>query len=174
MGMDVTLVLIGVAIRTSGLLGEGIAAGAGNRRPADGLATQTQRRFDLVELDRFGYDTPPRITTCIAHLSGLQAHLRLLRATPGMLTTGVMPEYLFRRTGGVVGLLERLIEDACTAAIESGTETITIDLLESLELDLGAHPGRDATAGEIPSVGKGTRRRGRNSVFDDTGTESGR
>jgi len=28
-----------------------------------------------------------------------------------MLTGGAMPEYLFRRTGGIVGLLERLVED---------------------------------------------------------------
>jgi TniB protein len=167
MAMDVTLVLVGVGIRASGLLGDG----TGSRQPGGQLATQTRRRFDLVELDRFGYDTATRISAWIAHLAGLQTHLRLLRATPGMLTTGVMPEYLFRRTGGVVGLLERLIEDACAAAIDSGTETITIGLLENLDLDLGGHPGRDARAGEIPEVATAPRKRGRNTVFDDHGSE---
>jgi hypothetical protein len=166
MAMDVTLVLVGVGIRTSGLLGDGAG---GRHGPGEELATQTRRRFDLVELDRFGYDTAPRISAWIAHLAGLQTHLRLLRATPGMLTAGVMPEYLFRRTGGVVGLLERLIEDGCAAAIESGAETIIVDLLESLDLDLVGHPGRDATSGEVPVVATSTRRKGRNTVFDDHG-----
>ena len=66
MSMHVTLVLIGVDIPGSGLLREG--------RPGPGTgqwlfppsrhagvyqleATQTERRFDLVELDRFRYDT---------------------------------------------------------------------------------------------------------------------
>jgi hypothetical protein len=168
MGMDVTLVLIGVGIRTSGLLGDGAS---GRHRPGEELATQTRRRFDLVELDRFGYDTAPRISAWIAHLAGLQMHLRLLRATPGMLTLGVMPEYLFRRTGVVIGLLERLIEDACAAAIDTGAEAITIGLLEGLDLDLGGHPGRDARSGKIPDVATAPRKRGRNTVFDDHGPE---
>jgi hypothetical protein len=46
-----------------------------------------------------------------------------------MLTGGDMPEYLFRRTGGVVGLLRRLIEDGCARAIATGEERLTRVLL---------------------------------------------
>src|SRR6266508_562046 len=96
-----------------------------------------------------------------------------------MPTTGEMPEYLFRRTGGIVGLLERLIEDGCTRAIAYGEERLTIDLLGRIELKIGNVPGRDPTAGEIPTVppppaaAKAKRtggKRPRNTVFDDHGT----
>ena len=64
-------------------------------------ATQTERRFDLVELDRFRYDTPAQITAWTRHLAGLEQQLRLMDAAPGMLTGGTMPEHLYRRTSGV-------------------------------------------------------------------------
>jgi hypothetical protein len=102
-------------------------------------------------------------------------------AAPGMLTDGTMPEYLYRRTSGVVGLLERLIEDGCREAIGAGTERLTQTLLDSVALDLAGAPGRDPGAGEIPAVPPqpaarrepGKRKRGRNTVFDDHGPASG-
>lgn len=42
-----------------------------------------------------------------------------------MLATGEMPEYLFRRTRGIVGLLRRLIEDGCAKASATGEEQHT-------------------------------------------------
>lgn len=60
-----------------------------------------------------------------------------------MLTGGHMPKYLFRRSGGIVGLLERLVEDGCTEAIDTGTERLTIDLLDSLAINLGNLSDRD-------------------------------
>ncbi len=53
-------------------------------------------------------------------------------AAPGMLTGGTMPEYLYRRTNGVVGLLERLIEDGCREAIDTGTERLDQALLDNV------------------------------------------
>lgn len=138
----------------------------------DHAATQTQRRFDLVHLDPFSYDTPDTIAAWVAHLAGVAAQLRLLRAKPGMLTDAGMPEYLFRRTGGIVGLLERLVEDGCTQAIDTGQEHLSIDLLDGIDIDLGNTASRDTTAGEIPSIDRrvpaGATRRARNTVFDDT------
>jgi hypothetical protein len=197
MSMHVTLVLIWVGIPASGLLREGrhdprtgqwvfpppkLGPGASWN---DEAATQTERRFDLVNLDPFRYDTPNSITAWVAHLAGIEQHLRLFRATPGMLTGGAMPEYLFRRTNGIVGLLERLIEDGCVRAIDSGEERITIKLLDGIELNLGNVPGRDPSAGEIPPIpaspagakktNRSQRGRPRNTVFDDHGslTEAG-
>ena len=88
-----------------------------------------------------------------------------------------MPEYLFRRTGGVVGLLGCLIEEACMTAIETGAERLSHDLLDDIAIDLSKIPGRDAEAGEVPTVPeqpaapppKSTKKRGRNTVFDDRG-----
>lgn len=170
MSMHVTLVLVGVDIPGSGLMDEGRpAAQRRGHRPVNGWEpTQTERRFDLVELDRFRYDTPEQTTAWTSHLAGVENHLRLLKARPGMLTNGTMPEYLYARTNGVVGLLERLIEDGCTEAVTSGAERLTEPLLDSLPLTLLDAAGRDAQAGEIPAVPARPRRR-RNGAFDDHG-----
>jgi hypothetical protein len=97
-----------------------------------------------------------------------------------MLTDGTMPEYLYRRTSGVVGLLERLLEDGCREAIDTGTERLNQAVLDNVALSLGGASGRDAQAGEIPAIPPGPgqpggsetrkRKRGRNTVFDDRGT----
>jgi len=182
MSMHTTLVLIGVDIPGSGLLREGRHDPRTGQwvfpPPAgDGPSTQTERRFDLVHLEPFRYDTPQHIAAWVAHLAGLEHHLRLLKATPGMLTDGTMPEYLFRRTAGVVGLLERLVEDGCTEALDTGVETLTENLLDTITINLGNDPTRDPAAGEIPAVpttsppcSTSKKRRGRNTVFDDHGT----
>lgn len=190
MSMHVTLVLIGVGIPASGLLREGrhdprtgqwvFPPTTRGKSWNDEASTQTERRLDLVNLDPFRYDTPAGIAAWMAHLAGIEQHLRLFRATPGMLTEGAMPEYLFGRTNGIVGLLERLLEDGCTQAIKSGREQLTIELLDGIELNLGNLPGRDPTAGEVPpippqpAVAKAKRtggKRPRNTVFDDHGDQ---
>lgn len=86
-----------------------------------------------------------------------------------------------RPTNGVVGLLERLIEDGCREAIDTGAETLTQDILDSVTVNITGAPGRDPAAGEIPAVppkppgrpgqdGASSRpRRGRNTVFDERG-----
>lgn len=178
MSMNVTLVLIGIDIPGSGLLGparrdprtgQWVYAGPSPSAAwADHAATQTQRRFDLIHLDRFRYDTAQEANAWCAHLTGIEAHLRLLSAIPGMLTDGTMPEYLFRRTDGVVGLLERLIEDGCALAMETGTEKLTTKLLDNVEIDLG-HSNARRDAEEIPPVPPRASRRPRNGSFDDKG-----
>ncbi|MFI5804471.1 AAA family ATPase [Streptomyces sp. NPDC051561] len=197
MSMNVTLVLIGVDILGSGLLRQGrwdpqrrqwILPPSRHARIHGLEATQTERRFDLVELDRFRYSTPDQIAAFHDHLAGLQANLRLLKAPPDMLTGGNMPEYLMRRTDGVVGLLERLIEDGCQEAMDSGQENLDEALLDDIVLSLD-DPDRDPQAGEIPAIpgssspapdtaasgmkaSRPSRARGRNTTFDDHGPES--
>ncbi len=184
MSMHVTLVLIGVAIPQSGLLREGRSGTGQWTLPvgqhggyADEAATQTQRRFDLVELGPFRYDTPSEIAAWVTHLAGIEEQLRLLRGEPGMLTDKEMPEYLFRRTGGVIGLLERLVEDGCARAVDTGAERLTAAVLGGIDINLGNVPGRDPGAGEIPAIPPRTtatagrkKTRPRNTVFDDKGT----
>lgn len=192
MSMSVTLILVGVGIPQSGLLREarydprigqwvfGQATGR-SAHVNEAAATQTERRFDLIELGPFRYDTAPEIDAWINHLAGIEEQLRLLRSEPGMLSTGQMPEYLFRRTGGIVGLLERLIEDGCGEAIDTGTERLTVSVLDGVAISLDNLPQRNPAAGEVPAV-PGTAasplpkpgnarpaRRPRNTVFDDTG-----
>ena len=118
----------------------------------DDAPGQTDLRFDLVDLDRFSYDTPAGIAAWTAHLVGIEQQLRLLRGCDGMLSGGDMPEYLFRRTGGIVGLLKKLIQEGCRHAIETGTEKITTELLDTLALRPSDLPGLDPDAGEVPDI----------------------
>lgn len=180
------VVLVGVGIPKSGLLREGrFDERTGEwlfppvkdkgKSPNDEAATQTERRFRLVNLDPFSYDTPADIAAWAGHLSGIEAQLRLFNAGGDPLTGGTMPEYLFRRTGGVVGLLSCLIEEACIAAIDNGTERLGRELLDEITIDPGRLPGRDPGAGEIPGLPRqagareNTKKRARNTVFDDKG-----
>jgi hypothetical protein len=87
-----------------------------------------------------------------------------------MLAGGVMPEYLFGRTAGVIGLLERLIEDGCGHAMDTDAECLTTNLLDEVDITLAA-TGRVPAAGEVPAIPAHgpPRRSGRNTVFDDRG-----
>ncbi|WP_405819835.1 AAA family ATPase [Streptomyces sp. NBC_01390] len=186
MSLNVTLILIGVNIPSSGLLREGrhdprtgqmvLSPTKRGKSYNDEAATQTERRFDMINLNPFHYDTPLGIAAWVNHLAGVEDQLRLFQAAPGMLTDGTMPEYLFRRTEGIVGLLKRLIEDGCTKAMENTQENLTISLFDEIPINLGNIPGRDAASGEIPvlrgeeeAVPPKRRKRGRNTVFDDQG-----
>jgi hypothetical protein len=82
---------------------------------------------------------------------------------------------MFRRTGGVVGLLERLVEEGCAEAIDTGVEALAEDLLDGILINLGNDPSRNADAGEVPAVptpkptGKQQPNKPRSTVFDDAG-----
>ncbi|MGH3420763.1 MAG: AAA family ATPase, partial [Streptosporangiaceae bacterium] len=189
MSLPVTLILVGVGIPKSGLLRDGrkdprtgqwlfppvIDRGKSRNDDAPG---QTDLRFDLVDLGRFSYATPAGIAAWTAHLVGIEQQLRLLRGRDGMLSGGDMPEYLFRRSHGVVGLLRRLIEDGCARAIATGEERLTRELLAGTPVRLGNLADLDPDAGEIPDIPAGDapppqpekKRRPRNTVFDDHGT----
>lgn len=183
MSMPVTLILVGVGIPTSGLLRDGRRDPVTKqwlfppvkdrgRSPNAHAATQHERRFELIDLDPFSYDTPEQIGAWTAHLRGLEGCLRLLSDTDGMLTTSGMPEYLFRRTNGVVGLLEKLIQTGCRHAIQSGGEQLTVDVFNRCTVSPTDLPDLDAASGEqptIPPFAPKPRKKGRNSVFDDDG-----
>jgi hypothetical protein len=193
MSLPVTLILVGVGIPQSGLLRQGRKDAATRqwvfppvtdrgRSPNDEAATQTERRFDLVDLDPFRYDTPGQIAAWTAHLVGLETHLRLLNATEGMLSGDGMPEYLYRRASGIVGILEKIIQTGCRHAIQTGEERLTTALLDRCTLSPADLEGRDPDAGEIPGIPApraparpgddpaAKPRRSRNTVFDDRGT----
>ncbi len=200
MDLDVTLVLIGVNIPRSGLLREGwhdprtkqwvyepLKKGKSYNPDA---STQTERRFDLVNLDPFDFTTDAGTAAFVDHLESTENQIRLFNAGPGTLSAGAMPEYLRRRTHGIIGLLRRLIEDGLTKAMESGLEDLTIGLLDEITINLGNIPGqygvRDAESGEIPDVDTSPEpeqgperkvetksvkpRKRRNTVLDDRGS----
>ncbi len=187
MSMPVTLVLVGVGIPTSGLLREGRRdpktgewiyppVKDRGRSPNDHAASQHERRFQVVNMDPFRYNTAQEMEDWLTHLRGLEVHMRLLTDTKGMLTDGDMPEYLFQRTGGIVGVLEKLIQRGLRLAIEDKSERLTKDLLNQFTVTPGDMPDLDAASGEQPSIPphKPTPKKpkGRNAVFDDDGPEA--
>ncbi|MFF3543291.1 AAA family ATPase [Streptomyces platensis] len=184
MGFNVTLILTGVNIPGTGLLREAIWDRTKRHwvlpqletTRVHGLeVTQTERRFELVELDRFRYDTPADMQVFLNHLRGIEVHLRLAKAKKGM------PEYLMRRTDGVLGTLGRRLADGAQAAMDSGRERIDENLLD--EIVIGRHvpadeigpstgasaPAEPGTTKEDSSKKPGGRRPGRNTTFDDAG-----
>lgn len=185
MSMSVTLILVGVGIPTSGLLRRGRFDPVAKqwvippvrdrgRSPNPDAATQHERRFEMVDLQPFSYDTPGQINAWVDHLAALEKCLRLLHDTEGMLTSGSMPEYLFQRTNGVVGLLEKLVQRGCRVAIEDGSERLSKELLNRCAVLPTDLPDLDADSGEqplIPPVESRPRKKpkGRNTVFDDSG-----
>lgn len=182
MSMCVTLVLVGVGVRTSGLLRRGRFDPVDGkwlirpvkdrgRSPNTMAATSHERRFELADLDPFSYDSPQQIADWVAHLEALEGSIRLLEDTEGMLTGGSMPEYLFARTGGVVGVLERLLQRGCRMAIQEHGETLTESLLDRCVLSPTDLPELDADSGEQPVIPKLPKKPkpGRNTVFDDRG-----
>ena len=184
MDMSATLVLIGVDVPGSGLLqgaaydpktGDWIMPAESNAPVGQGARTQHLRRFTMVDLGPFPYLTPKDMAEFTAHLQGIEDHICLFDAFPGMLTGGDMPEYLHDRTGGIVGLLECLIEDAIELAVDSGPEVLTCELMDQVTISVEGLPARDARAGEVPAVPPQpapTARRPRNRVFDDKGPQT--
>jgi integrase/recombinase XerD len=80
-----------------------------------------------------------------------------------------------RRTGGIVGLVKKLVQAGCRHAIETGLEQITIDVLDTLTLSPADLPDLDPDAGELPHIPASAAARPsrsakpRNTVFDDRG-----
>ncbi|MEU5439863.1 AAA family ATPase [Streptomyces griseofuscus] len=185
MSMSVTLILVGVGIPVSGLLRRGRfdpvrkqwiipPVRDRGRSPNPEAATQHERRFEMIELEAFSYDSPAQINAWVDHLTALERSLRLLTDTSGMLSGGAMPEYLFGRTNGVVGLLEKLIQRGCRLAIEDGCERLDTTLLNRCRVSPTDLPDLDAESGEQPTIPPiqnppKKRAKGRNSVFDDSG-----
>lgn len=127
----------------------------------DDQYTQTERRFKLLHVTNFGFSTPEQRREWVSFLGGVGQELRLLgmdKAEPArVLTDDDLPEYLFRRTGGVVGTLNRLVTEACRVAVENpdpatGEERITAALLDGITANYSAEEGRIAEVGEVPDV----------------------
>ncbi|MCH0561127.1 hypothetical protein [Streptomyces sp. MUM 16J] len=133
----------------------------------------------MVELGTFGYSTDQEMQDFLDHLQGIEDHLRLQKAFPGMLTEGSMPGYLYRRCKGVVGILARLIADGCQEAMDSGRELLDENLLDGIVIgrenrdeEEPPQPRGTAKASGRAQSGKGPAGKRRNTAFDDRGPEA--
>lgn len=162
-----TIIGIGVDIEGSGLLYEG-RAGTRQKR----LLTQTRRRFSVHTLESFTYDTTDDIAHWVAHLKAVEDTLPLLDKTPGLLSQE-LPEFLFEKTGGVIGSLSTYVgltaRSVLGRAPADGGECLSQRDFLQIRLDHAAVTGNDP---EITASAKGANRaarsgtRKRNSAYN--------
>jgi hypothetical protein len=121
--LPATFVYAGIEVEAQGLF-----AGVRGRQIAG--------RFTLIGSTPFAYGTNEQRTAWRSLVSTLEAMLRLHKHDPGTLVT--LAEYLYRRTGGMIGSLSQLVRGAAILAIEDGTEQITRHLLDTIPVDYAA------------------------------------
>lgn len=158
METSVSIIAVGVDVRNSGLLSEGnVAARERN------LATQTRRRFKVLDLESFHLSEKGQ-AAWFEHLKQVESVLPLLDRRPGLLTDHA--DLLYARTHGVIGSLTRLITEVGMQAICS-TETVTAEAIRGAVLDHAA----DIAVEAVPSIPAQQRRRrpGSNSMYNDHG-----
>ena len=122
-----TFIYAGIGCIESGVFSEG-----GGGFVVDSGSTSTQGRFTHLEINAFELDESWQ-----SLLADFEDELVLLKAEDGMLYAD-LPEYLFERTGGVLGSISQLLRRAANRAIESGDERITERQLKRLHIDEAA------------------------------------
>lgn len=110
---------------------------------------QIAGRFTLINSVPFDYGTSEQRTAWRSLIATMEQSLRLHEHRPGTLVE--LADYLYQRTGGMIGSLSQLIRGAAVIAIEDETETITPELLDLIPLDHAATrtaPTRRRTSGK--------------------------
>ena len=111
---------------------------------------QIAGRFTLIPARPFDYGTKGQKETWRSLVAAMEASLRLHHHQPGTLTG--LGEYLFGRTGGMIGSLSQLVRGAAILAIQDGSEQVTRDPLDLVPVDHAAQraasrrPGRRGQA----------------------------
>lgn len=121
--LPATFVYAGIDVEAAGLF-------AGTR------GRQIAGRFSVIPAAPFAYGTSEQREQWRALVATMDSSLRLLRHKPGSLVA--MDDYLYRRSGGMIGSLSQLVRGAAILAIETRTETITRDLLDIVPVDYAA------------------------------------
>jgi DNA transposition AAA+ family ATPase len=131
--LPATFVYAGIDVEAAGLF-----AGVRGRQIAG--------RFSVIPATAFAYGTTQQREQWRALIATMESTLRLHRHRAGSLVK--LDEYLYRRSGGMIGSLSQLIRGAAIVAIDDGREQITRELLELVPVDYAAeradpsHPTR--------------------------------
>lgn len=97
---------------------------------------QLAGRFKLLHNDPLPYGTGAQRGVWEDLLRTMENALRLRNHRPQ--TLPAQAAYLHRRTAGVLGSLSHLLREAAVTSVLDGSERITRDVLESIELDIRA------------------------------------
>jgi hypothetical protein len=99
-------------------------------------AARSPGRFTVVPAAPFAYGTSEQRGQWRALIAILESLLRLHRHRTGNLVR--LDQYLYRRSGGMIGSLSQLVRGAAILAIEDGSEQISEQLLDSVPVDYAA------------------------------------
>lgn len=161
METSVSIVAMGVDIRGSGILYDGKGRPRNKR-----LSTQTARRFTVLEIDTFRYDTPENIRDWIAHLKAVEEDLLLLDKQPGMLSDD-LAEFLYERTEGVIGVLAEYVQMTAMSVVGRvpavGGEFLTRADFEATPIKSNDHIDPDP---QLKTPARRSGAKGRNTKYD--------
>lgn len=127
--MPVTFMYVGVRLREKKFFDEGLLG-------EDAAYAQTSRRATRCVVAPFLITTTTGARAWSALLAALEQHVLLADSRPGMLTDHA--DVLHRRTQGCIGSLTNLLDRVCYLAIATGIETITGELIETVNIDNAA------------------------------------
>lgn len=132
---NATFVFAGVALRSSGLVGEGHVG-------AHAAMAQTFRRWTVLELHPFALHPAAAATQWRRLIASVEDTFVLTGARQGDVTA--LTEYLYERSGGHIGSLMDLLRRAASRAIRTGAERFDRALLDEVRIDEGAEQDRAA------------------------------
>lgn len=121
--LPATFIYAGIDVEAAGLF-----AGVRGRQIAG--------RFTMIGASAFAYGTSEQREQWRALVATMESTVRLHRHKTGSLVA--LDEYLYRRSGGMIGSLSHLVRGAAVLAIEDGTEQITRPLLDLVPVDYAA------------------------------------
>jgi hypothetical protein len=139
----VTLIYIGVGVAARGLLREGLST-------AEALYAQFGRRTTTLTLPPFLVETNEGRRQWRRLLLTIERKLVLADKYPGMLADD-LSDYLYARSTGHFASLMTLITRGCLRALRTGTEQLTVKLMDKVANDAAAEEARKELAAAITS-----------------------
>jgi hypothetical protein len=131
--LPVTFIYVGVGLAARRMFAEGLTG-------EQAALAQTARRWTCLSVDRFEIGTEQGRRHWSGLLKATERQLVLARARRGMVVE--LANYLFERTSGHIGSFITLITRGCYAAITSGSEELTREVLERVRIDVASEQAR--------------------------------
>lgn len=132
----VTFFFVGVGLRARGLLDEGLTG-------ADAAFSQTARRWNVLSLHPFEVATEHGRRTWHRLLLAIDREIVLANHHRGVLAQE-LSDYLFVRSTGHFASLMSLVARGCYRAVKTGTEQLSVALLDQVRIDQAAEQARRA------------------------------
>ena len=135
-----TFLFTGVNMTDTGLLSE-------SKTTKQLAMSQIARRWTRLTLPPFAHPVDEQRTIWRSLLGTIESHLVLANAQPRMLRA--QADYLYERSTGMIGSLFKLITLGAVHAMRDGTEELTRQVLDEIDIDVAAEDAREIVAKEL-------------------------